>query len=321
MFFYAISGFLISYALDRKYQGARGTANFYTNRFVRIFSLYWPLLLIVWIVFPTSGVQMDFWARISRLFLLGSDWYTMLSHYPQNVFPFNPYLNPAWTLGAELTFYVLAPWILRNTVATVALFMFSVVLRIALHVTFGFPGNGWLYHFFPATICFFLAGHLVRLAYDNFGRKIRFEISAVLLGISVFGATRSILTGGFDSPHFYLSITAFVLSLPIIFEHTKANGWMNRLGEASYPMYLIHMPIIGALSLVLTKPKLEVWKELATGLFGRFGADVTCILFMLLVGVVGYLAHLIIERPAARAMVAGIKAVTQFRVIGSLYRR
>src|SRR5713226_8739342 len=47
MFFYVISGFLITYTLSRNYEpNLGGTLLFYRNRFIRIFSLYWPTALL-----------------------------------------------------------------------------------------------------------------------------------------------------------------------------------------------------------------------------------------------------------------------------------
>ncbi len=47
MFFYMVSGFLITFTLTRNYdRDLRGTFKFYKNRFIRIFSLYWPLVVI-----------------------------------------------------------------------------------------------------------------------------------------------------------------------------------------------------------------------------------------------------------------------------------
>ena len=44
LFFYVISGFLISFVLAEKYANDRaGTLRFYESRFVRIFALYWPV--------------------------------------------------------------------------------------------------------------------------------------------------------------------------------------------------------------------------------------------------------------------------------------
>src|SRR5471032_1318213 len=52
MFFYVVSGFLITYTLTRNYdRDLHGTFKFYKNRFVRIFSLYWPLVILTFLVF------------------------------------------------------------------------------------------------------------------------------------------------------------------------------------------------------------------------------------------------------------------------------
>src|SRR5215475_9012219 len=51
MFFYAVSGFLITYTLSRNYsRDASGIRKFYVNRFMRIFSLYWPLVLVAFLL-------------------------------------------------------------------------------------------------------------------------------------------------------------------------------------------------------------------------------------------------------------------------------
>ena len=78
MFFQVISGFLITYTLTRNDNRDRsGVAAFYSNRFIRIFSLYWPMvilaLLIVasaWPKFVAAGLPDKFTA----IFLIDQDW-------------------------------------------------------------------------------------------------------------------------------------------------------------------------------------------------------------------------------------------------------
>lgn len=56
MFFYVISGFLITYTLTRNYKTDRsGFAAFYKNRFIRIFSLYWPMVIVAFILISRRG--------------------------------------------------------------------------------------------------------------------------------------------------------------------------------------------------------------------------------------------------------------------------
>src|SRR5580658_6106669 len=54
MYFYIISGFLISFVLRHKYNHA-GVAAFYESRFIRIFSLYWPIALITLVCIHEAG--------------------------------------------------------------------------------------------------------------------------------------------------------------------------------------------------------------------------------------------------------------------------
>jgi peptidoglycan/LPS O-acetylase OafA/YrhL len=55
MFFYIVSGFLITYTLRRNYgQDISGTLAFYRNRGIRIYSLYWPMVALTFLVLPMS---------------------------------------------------------------------------------------------------------------------------------------------------------------------------------------------------------------------------------------------------------------------------
>lgn len=315
MFFYVISGFLISLALNYKYAGANGTRQFYRNRFVRIFSFYWPMLLFAEIFWPTTRAATDYLATIANVTLLGSDWYVAFAHYPEQVFSFNRVLTPAWTLGAELTFYAIAPWILRSTPVSLILLLLSLAIRLSFHKTFGWSAGGdvWLYHFFPSTLCFFLLGHFARLGYDRLQKRIPWELGVIVLGVSVYGAVRSISTGGFDSPYFYLAVGSFVISLPVIFDHTKDIVWMNHFGEASYPMYLVHLALLVTITGAIGATDTGLLKGFMTSLFGGFGTEVTCLLFIIVVGAIGYLCHRIIERPVARGMNYAIDLLSAVR--------
>lgn len=55
LFFYVISGFLITYTLSMNYTtDVASTLGFYRKRVIRIFSLYWPLLILSWLLFPAE---------------------------------------------------------------------------------------------------------------------------------------------------------------------------------------------------------------------------------------------------------------------------
>src|SRR5205807_10604241 len=85
LFFYVISGFLITFTLSQNYSSdAAGAARFYRNRAVRIFSLYWPVALIGFATVP--GAWHDFLVasspdKLTGLFLLGTDWRVAFASY------------------------------------------------------------------------------------------------------------------------------------------------------------------------------------------------------------------------------------------------
>ena len=87
MFFYTISGFLMSIVLSEKYSPtAAGTANFYRSRFIGIFSLYWPMVIVVLIVpdirhMMLSDPPAD---KFTNFFLLGMDWRVSFASYPSD---------------------------------------------------------------------------------------------------------------------------------------------------------------------------------------------------------------------------------------------
>jgi peptidoglycan/LPS O-acetylase OafA/YrhL len=170
MFFYVISGYLISLVLSTQYgPTSEGTRHFYAARFIRIFSLYWPLYAMVmtlniWRARETIAGPLDV---VTGVTLLGSDWSIAFLSYPNLHFQALPSaLAVAWTLGAELAFYLLAPFLLRSTPASAIVLVLSFAVRVAIAQLIGFS-NSWSYMFFPGTICFFLLGHFARLAYER----------------------------------------------------------------------------------------------------------------------------------------------------------
>ncbi len=86
MYFYMISGFLISGALANKYPPTPGgTCDFYLSRAIRIFALYWPIALIVATIYPlaqTDLISAGLLDRFTKFFLIGVDWRYEFTDFP-----------------------------------------------------------------------------------------------------------------------------------------------------------------------------------------------------------------------------------------------
>jgi len=193
--FYIISGFYMTMILNEKYVGRNGSFRlFITNRFIRIFPIYW-VVLAASVIFVagmawSTGVPAQIfnnyssirtnivpftYLSLSNVVIFGQDlafflglnpgsgtiyftsdfWHT---HPPLYTFLFIP---QAWTLGLELTFYLIAPFILRKGIKTVVtLIILSFLVRLTLFDCLNLRNDPWNYRFFPSELMFFLLGYI-----------------------------------------------------------------------------------------------------------------------------------------------------------------
>lgn len=300
MFFFAISGFLIAYTLKRNYTpDASGCGRFYANRFIRIFALYWPLVLIALLVVPDAWAAFTAYGSLKQLaavFLFGMDWSLAFWGYA-----WIKGLEPAWTLALELTFYVLAPFLVRSWKVAVAALVIFVAVRLGFVVANGPGFQGlWTYVFPPSSYGFFLMGLVACLASERY----RF-LAAPALGIATLTASFAIMTlaplRDFDSPRFWASIVLFAIALPGLFEATKDIGWMNRLGDLSYPTYLVHGIVLSTAG---------TWLANRLPLDAPYLSATAVLSAIVLAAVV---AHWCLEVPTAKAMRRAIDWVVRLR--------
>jgi peptidoglycan/LPS O-acetylase OafA/YrhL len=303
MWFYMISGFLISMVLEKKYpRSVAGILSFYAARIVRIFSLYWPILFIFIIFFikiRQKFFDASYFDQFTNIFLFGADWRFAFAAYPNlhaDALPTE--LWQAWTLGAELTFYALAPLLLRSWKLTVGLLILSGIIRaICVFEVDGFSTT-WTYMFFPTILIFFLLGHVARSAavrWPIFGRT---GAGAILLTLS-FGSLLIDGPADWDSIRFWIAALCFAAALPGVFAVTRTWRSLNALGDLSYPLYLTHTAAMSVLFKVIPLATLTEW----CGASGTYVAGIVGIWVFF----VAVAAHQLIERPTKYLMTAYIK--------------
>ncbi len=255
-FFFVISGFLISFVLEEKYARPGGVAAFYRARALRIYPLWWCLYLIV--PFVTGGglwqfaASRHFYDLLSGFFLLGSDWLLSFAAYPEAYTAPTPHgLEPGWSLAAEMTFYLFAPFVLRSRILPLLILAASVVVRTVLVGRFPQTGNlpvwnSWCYYFFPSIAFYFMLGHLGR----QFHKSFSLPAAAGWVGLAVAVLLCVIQDGNYpyDNAYFFLAIVVFAMSLPAIFNASKDNRVCNVLGDLTYPLYLVHGTVLALLA-------------------------------------------------------------------------
>jgi peptidoglycan/LPS O-acetylase OafA/YrhL len=271
--------------LNEKYIGVNNSYKlFITNRFLRLFPVYWVVLLCTIIfncVYPDGGVMalyneykdaisFDslFFLIFTNLFLFFQDVVMYLGldttghlFFTSNFWNTNPMLHEflfipqAWTIGIELMFYLIAPFLVQKRTKFIAgLIGCSVLLRVILIFGFGLINDPWSYRFFPTEMVFFLLGVLAYRVYKRLPQlhiKEQYPqfIWIILLGITI---CFTFVPGNFYVKG-YLYLGAFFIALPFIFMLTKRWKFDRYIGELSYPVYISHMLIFSGVKLSINQ--------------------------------------------------------------------
>ena len=272
--FYLISGFLISFVLTEAGNYKRASS-FYVNRILRLFPVYWAVaagtlvtLVVADVVMKNSPPAFDVFRAIdangkwslaaTNLFIFGQDW-IMFTGVHDDTFHFvtdfrdsdlpvwkGLLIPPAWTLGVELSFYVVAPFILFRPKLMMSLLAVSLLLRVAL-IFYGLGlDDPWTYRFFPTELALFLLGAFSHQYWMPWLYK---REHLTIANAVIATGTLVILCCSFAYlPMKGVSWVAFlvlaVLSLPFLFTFQRSFRWDRRVGELSYPIYIAHWSIL-----------------------------------------------------------------------------
>ena len=294
--FYVISGFLMAMILNGKYADTpRGNWLFYSNRILKIFVPYLVILAasvgvcLLSKLMTGNGLMLESWfaetgsmslstwafALLTNIFIIGQEWGFLLIYragslfYSLQAFSEPPIgsqftvITPAWTLSIELMFYALAPFIVRRHILLIAgLALASCGFRFGAY-RLGFYSEATNYRFFPFELSLFLYGALC-FRLSTFLPKIN---AGWAVAITVAILTAVFIPGDLLKRQYQLYCLVGLV-LPALFVFSQRNKWDRLLGDLSFPLYLVHWPIIAiAVALVRTvDPSSEAiaWPILAT---------------------------------------------------------
>lgn len=275
--FFTISGFYMALVLHGKYTGARGMLLFYLNRFLRLYPVYLVVLLAGWVLFfavwwRLGRVPQNNWMVpcgtmslmerlpfiLSNWTMIGLDWQCLCYVRPGTGISWMDGLLPlpradgavwggqfrtieqAWSVGAEICFYAIAPllmrlkWPLLVLVAGASMFLrWRIDSQVALYGFF----------FWLSQVYFFIFGMLLFRWYRSASFKLwppklllawclMCMVTVVWLGPEKTVGTR------------WLLYPSFMVVLPSIFHWSKTLSWDRALGELSYPIYISHMLVV-----------------------------------------------------------------------------
>lgn len=266
--FYMISGFLISYVLLETVKYPK-VWPFYVSRFLRLWPVYAVIALIT-LGFHILHPQTRFFEYIAaqpahgqafliftNLTLFFQEYANILVATPQGfgvlrdlydtTTPLWPGLlvPPGWSLGVEMSFYLVAPFILHRPKLLIGLLLASLALR-GVFIAQGFGMNDpWRYRFFPTELAFFILGalaHQISMRWSQWMPNARWDaplVGLLLIFLLLFPLGNAVLRIH-DLAMTVALYGLFLVTLPLLFRFQNAHRWDVVLGELSYPIYICH---------------------------------------------------------------------------------
>ncbi len=291
--FFIISGFYMTLVIDTRYHKL-SVWSFYASRLLRLLPLYWvvgALTLIAECLLVPPGQMMSkmaspifyassldlgslpipilIYAGVSDTTMFGLDtgqWLGFnrfsgeLSLAPDfgpdamSVMAISP-VPQGWSVGLELLFYLIAPFIVRRSLWFLAsLCALSLALRIVLMAA-GFFGDPWNRTLFASELVYFLLGVLayrlyLQLPRFNFSPRMELGLAAMVLGVAIiYWPIDHVIRGSLiweTVPYILVAV-----GMPFLFRLTKNISLDANIGELSYPIYMVHNLVIG---LILWSP-------------------------------------------------------------------
>lgn len=269
--FFVISGFYMALVLNEKYQN--NIAGFYGARFLRL----WPSYIIVFSavlifiepmtpsIYASTSAAIATWASAITMFFYNVLWWfgvdaatgKIVFYAAERVSTDGPafvnatHMEHMWSVGVEITFYMIAPFIARKPkvilISFGAAFLAHLLIMSNLYPIFPLQGRS-------ATNFFWL--FLLGMSSYWVWVKCRPTLDSLAFSatwLSLAGVALTILCiAGLQkyTGNQYVSAGYFVLfaaGLIPVFQATKPSKLDQAIGNLSYPIYLVHWPIVSLL--------------------------------------------------------------------------
>jgi peptidoglycan/LPS O-acetylase OafA/YrhL len=267
--FFVISGFVIPYALNRAGYNIKHYATFLLKRIVRLDPPYLAAIVLIitlgYLASMTPGFRGAPFHISALQLLLHIGYLNVLFGYP--------WLNPVfWTLAIEFQYYLfiglLFP-LIKSSDGRLRLIVFGALVGIS----FLLPSI-W---FMPHYLCLFLLGILTFQYKTSLINKGPYILVALLLGVAAYYSTGAVEAGA-----------GLATAFAIAFIELKGAP-LKFLGNISYSLYLLHVPIGGKVI------------DLSLRFVHTTGLKIVVLVVALgLTILAAYLLYIFVEKPAQR---------------------
>ena len=248
--FYLISGYVMAGLIQRYYSQPSQAPAFYLDRAIRLLPqyLFYCGLVLAWQLSTQSTTP--FLGSVSPGVgnLLNNLLIVPLNYYMYNGSDRYTLIPPAWSLGAEVQFYFLAPFLLLWPKRLLYIGFLSLV--VYLTALCGFINSDWFgYRLLPGVLLFFVLGALLQHQHQLSQHN---RALAMTIGVTFLAGLALVLLYLNDTlrqPYNFETLVGLMLGLILL--HTLATRsptrWDELAGNISYGVFLNHFLIIWVL--------------------------------------------------------------------------
>lgn len=276
-FFFVLSGFIIGHVHHRDIGNPVQLRTFLVKRALRIFPMYWLVLtavLLAYALLPSLGTELPRTESALLAYLL----------WPSAD---RPVLPVAWTLKHEMLFYLVFAGLLVH--ARMGMTVFFVWMTGCLIFLFLPPAS------FPAAFLFspynllFAVGLGVFFMRPNLRQPVarRTAVTGILLFVGIGMSEQFLFAWPLGVRTIAYGLAASLLLVGALQLRIKVPAPGVLLGDASYAIYLVHLPVMNVCAILLRKTGAVPAAEPLLICLGLSAAAVAA----------GVVAHLLLERP------------------------
>lgn len=265
LLFFVLSGFLITFLLldEESTTGTISIKKFYIRRILRIWPLYYLILILGFFVYPhIPFLQMgdlgdNIFVEFKTKFLL---FLFILPNLALSRYSPIPYISQSWSIGVEEQFYLVWPLLMKNIKKKLVLFIFIILVYFLISVflnfntlTLGLPKGFWItlksfwstfsinsmaIGAFFAFISFKKYDFILKILYAKFTQIVTY---CILIAMIIFGFIVPFVTRDVYAVLFGIVILNLATNNGSILN--MENDILNYLGKISYGLYMFH-PIV-----------------------------------------------------------------------------
>ena len=208
--------------------------------------------------FPAKALAIGYLANST---FFGSDW-IMFLQWNDNNLHFGNFNNselplwhmllvPAsWSLGIEVTFYFLAPFLCKAKSRTIMVLGASMLAIRIVAFVMGLNVDPWTYRFFPFELPMFLLGILLYRIKNRYRHAPKLSVASTYTSLIFLYLLLPFVAQKFDFGRIpQLFVLVMVSSTIVLFCPDNAKD--KKFGDLSYPIYISHVLVIGTFRGVL----------------------------------------------------------------------